>query len=130
MSLSWQGSGGCRPLRNRADRTGREFLILDVEAAIESGSIILPGDRRCQLDELFVAEFFAQPDDLFVRRSSRGVSQGDGVVKNDLLQVTECVTVCVVADSDELFFGDAMFSADGRADIQSEDTSDHRGDFQ
>ena len=56
----------------------------------------------------------------------RFVAEGFGVVENLLLEVAEGVAVAVVAQAEELFFADALIPADGRVDVQSEETSDHR----
>jgi len=110
---------------NGADRALRKSLILDVEATIESRSKILPGDRPRKLDELFVAQAFSQVRNLLIACCGRCVGQCRCVIDHFFFEVAERVARVRVRDVDQLIFRDAKISADGRADIQSEQASDH-----
>ncbi len=115
---------------NCTNRAFGEALVLHVESAIEAGSKIFPGDCRGQLDELLVAEVLAKSDHLFIGRCGWRIAERDGVVEHVPFEFVECVARAMIADTKELIFGDAFLSADGRADIESEQTPDHRSDFQ
>ncbi len=105
---------------NCTDPAFGEALVLYVESSIEASPKIFPGDRRGQLDELLVAEVLAKSDHLFIGRCGWRVAERDGVVEHVPFESVECVARAMIADANELIFGDALLSADGRADIESE----------
>ena len=103
----------------------RKSLICDVEATIETRPEILPRDHAGQLDELFITELLSKMVDLFVGRGCRCRTQGGRVVQYVLLEIAERSAFSMLPKIEKLVFRDAMFSADGRVDIQSEQTPDH-----
>jgi hypothetical protein len=52
-----------------------------------------------------------------------------GVVENRALELVEGVARPVVSDLEQLLIADPLISADGRADVQSEDTTDEGRDL-
>ncbi len=64
--------------------------------------------------------------DQLIGRSVGCRRQCNGVIQYRLLKFIECIAVPVDRQIRDLFFRYAMFSADGRADVQSEYTPDHR----
>ena len=98
----------------------RESLICDVEATIETRPEILPRDHGGQLDKLFITELLPKMIDLFVGRGCRCRTQGGRVVQYVLFEIAERAAFSMVAEFEKLLFRDAMFSADGGVDIQSE----------
>ena len=117
------------PLWNRAGSPFRKTLRGDVEASIESCAKILPRDHRREFDELLFVEASAQPFDQFIRRAVRSRGQSDRVVQYRLLELVEGIAVLIVRKLCDLVFRYAVFSADGRADVESEQTPDHRRDL-
>ena len=105
-------------------------MCRNVEAAIEARAKVLPGDHRRELDELLFVEMPAKFVDQVIVRAVGGRGQGDRVVEDPLLQFIKGIALSVDRQICDLLVCDSVFPADGRADIQSEHTSDHRRDFE
>ena len=109
-----------------AERPFRKTLIGHVKAAVETRSVIFPSDRCGQFNQLLIVEILAQIFDLLIGRRRRRIGEGDRVVENVFFEIAERGARPMVGEIAELVFGDVVFSADGRADVESEEASDHR----
>ncbi len=101
-------------------------LIRDIESSVESSAKIFPGNHTCQFDELLVTEMFAKRPDLFIGRGCRSGRERDCVVEDELFEWRKRIAGCVIREPTKLFFSDAFCSANGRIDIQSKQTPNHR----
>jgi hypothetical protein len=95
----------------------------DIETTIEASAKILPRDRGRQLHQALFADFLLQRLDECVGRLGRCPTERFGVVENRAFEFVESFARTVVSDLQELVFANALISADGRADIESEDAS-------
>ena len=102
----------------------------DVEAAVEARAEVLPGDHGRELDQLLVTETLAKILHQLVVRVRRSGGQRDRVVEDLLLQLAERIALAVARQVLDLLLADTVFSAERRADVQSEHAPDHLGDLE
>ena len=110
--------------RHGADSTFGKILAFDSERVIIAGSIVLPGNAGCQLHQLGVSEPFAQTRKQRAGNFDRSTRHRIGIFENQPLQFREVEIRAVVVQIGNLFGGDAICSADGRADVNSKWASD------
>jgi len=75
---------------------------LDLEGAIESRAVVLHRDRRCQFDELLVAEVAAGLGEVGVRDFDRRLGHGLGQNKGSALRCAEQVARAEFRDGRDL----------------------------
>jgi len=93
---------------------------------IEAGAVVLPSDCGREFDQCTIAESLAQAGEEGIRDFDWRLSHGVGVFQNETLQFREIEVGTVLAQVGNLFGGDAVFSAYGRADVNSKRASDER----
>jgi len=110
--------------RHGANRTLAEVLSFDTKGVIETRAVILPGNRGGQLHKLCLIEFFTKASEQCVTYFHRCLSHGIGVFQHQTLDIGKIRVRAVVREVCNLFGRDPVFSADGRANINSKWTSD------
>ena len=73
----------------RANRSFTEVFSFDPESVIETRAVVLPGNRRCELDQLGFVEFFTQPHEQRVRHFHWSLRDAIGVFKDEAFQGRE-----------------------------------------
>ena len=118
-------------LSSRHDARGSlaEPLGLDSEGTIEAGAVILPGDRRGQLDQLRRSQVLFERMKQFVGHLDGRVRHRLGVPQHQLLQLRKRGARFEIRQVGKLRFGDPFFSADGRTNVNSKRTADEHGSF-
>ena len=116
--------------RHRADCPFGKILAFDSERVIIAGAIVLPSNAGCQLHQLGFREPFAQTGKQRDGNLDRGTRHRIGILENQSLQFREVEIRAVVVQIGNLFGGDAICSADGRADVNSKWASDQGRDPQ
>ena len=101
-----------------------EARRLNAEGVIVTGAIIFPGDGGGQLDQLLRVEVRTQAVEYFIRYRHRRLRHCCRVAQHQLFQVGESRAILEMAQSEQLRFGYALFSAHGRTDVDSERAAD------
>src|SRR6516162_9689364 len=125
------GPGSCSSAVMPADRNGargafRKAFRLDAETAVEAGAEILPGNCRRQFHHLPRIEMFAQAVEQLLRYLGRRPRHGHGITQDPLFQLGESRAILEVGQMGNLLLTDALPSAHGRVDVDSERATDER----
>ena len=104
-----------------------ERVGLDAERVIEPCAVLLPRDRRGQFDQLRIGQVLLELLDQSDRHLHRRRGHRRRVAQRELLRLAERVAGFELRQVAQLRPGDAVLSAHGRADINSEGTPDERG---
>jgi hypothetical protein len=107
-------------LGHNAERAFGKARGLHAEHSIEAGPPVLPGDGRRKLDELRLIEVLVQAFQETGWNVRWCLGHFDGEVEYGPFALVKRLAGFVHAQVDELLLRDAPFSADGRADIESE----------
>ena len=110
--------------RKRADSAFAKVFAFDSEGVVVAGAVVLPSDARGELDQLGVGEFLTQAGEESVGDFHRGLRHRVRVFEHEPLQVGEARIRAVARQIRNLLGGDAVHSADGRADVDSKRTTD------
>lgn len=110
--------------RHRADCPFGKILAFDSERVIIAGAIVLPGNAGCQLHQLGFSESLAQTCKQRDRNFDWSTRHRIGILENQPFQFREVEIRSVVVQIGNLLGGDAVCSADGRADVNSKGASD------
>ena len=108
---------------HRADCAFRKILTFDSKRVIIARAIVLPGNAGCQLHQLGFSEPFSQTRKQRDRNFDRSTRHHIGIFENQPLQFREVEIRSVVVQIGNLFGGNAICSADGRANVNSKRAS-------
>jgi len=112
--------------RHCADSARCEARSLDPERMVETRSIVLPGNRRGQLNHLLRAKVLAQLGEQLVWNFDGRFRHRDGIAQHELLQHGKRRTRFKVGQVEKLLLADPLASAHGRTDVNSERTPHQR----
>ena|SRR5262245_12030572 len=104
-------------------------LRLQAEGMIEARPVILPGDDGAKLYQLLLSEMFAQARKQLIRYIDGSLRHPDSVVEDEFLDGRKGVALAVDRKLAKLLLTDPVFSAYGRADIDSPWAADQGGHF-
>ena len=116
-------------LRQCAECALGESLRLQAEGVIEARAVVLPRDGRRQLHQLGSVEFGPQPGEQRVGDVHGSPRHFDGELDDESLAFREKLAEFESSKFAQLLLAHARCPADGRADVDSERTSDHCGGF-
>ena len=96
----------------------------DAEHAVETGAVVLPGNGGGELDQLAFIKLLPQALHHRRRHGDWCLCHRYGQIQHESLVRVERSTGLVARELQQLFFRDTEFSADGRADVESEGAAD------
>src|SRR5437879_2154427 len=112
--------------RQCADGAVGESAAADIEDAIETRAIVLKGNGRGEFHQLGIRELPQQTTEQIVRDVRGRLDQFICQFQGDAFAKCESSAGGVVVEVEKLFFGDPLFSADGRIDVHSKYAADVR----
>ena len=104
-----------------------EILPFDAEGVVETGAVVFPGNRGGQFHQLRIGESLAQTSEKCIGNFHWELAHCIGVLEHQPLLLRKVEVCAIPIQVCDLFGGDSMLSADGRADINSKRAANQRG---
>ena len=109
--------------RHGAHRAFSKVFAFDSESVVKTCPVVFPRDRRCQLYQLRFGKSLAKSGEQSAGHLDRNSRHRIRILKNETFQIREMEVSPVAIQVGDLLFGDAVLSADGRANINSKWTA-------
>jgi hypothetical protein len=117
-------------LRQWAESALGEAFGGNGEGAVETGTVIFPGNRGGEFDEFALGKMIAQGGVELVGDCGGRTCHFGGKTKDEFFAFVKVTASVELGEVAKLWLGDAFFSADGRVDVDSKGTANHHGDLE